>query len=192
MSMLEEHHDWSLVEQVRQGNDLAFNTLMERYKRPILNFIYRMITDATEAEDVAQDVFARTYQAIRAKRVQATAGMFSTWLFQVARNASLDCLRHRKRHPAESLSAIEDHGASAAGTGPAAHEEAAVRETGRRIAAAIALLPEDPRTAIVLSEYENLSHADIAAIMKCSPKSVEARLYRARLTLREQLRDLLA
>ena len=183
--------DWTLVEQVQAGDDRAFDALMARYKRPILSFVFRMIGDAVEAEDVAQDVFVRAYRSLRKPGFRQTTGAFSTWLFQVARNAALDCLRRRIRHPTESLAALDDQGESMPGAGRTAREEAAAQETGAQIAAAVALLPEDQRTALVLSEYEDLSQLQIAAVLKCSLKSVEGRLYRARQTLRHALAGLL-
>lgn len=182
---------WALVERVRGGEDGAFDALMERYKRPVLNFVYRMIGDASEAEDVAQDVFVRAYRAMLKPGFRRTTAEFPTWLFQVARNAALDCLRRRRRHPAESLAVLDEGGESIASGGATAAEEAMARETGRRIAAAVARLPEDQRTALILSEYEDLPHDQIAAIMRCSRKSVEARLYRARQFLRGRLANLL-
>ena len=189
--MTDKQTDWNLVEQVKAGDDRAFDTIMERYKRPILGFVYRMIGDAVEAEDVAQDVFARSYQSIRKPAFRQTTAEFSTWLFQVARNAAIDCQRQRKRHPTESLAALDDSGDSVAGAGRTAHEESAARETGEQIAAAVALLPEDQRTVVVLAEYEGLSYKEIAAVMSCTVKSVEARLYRAKQTLQHALRGLL-
>jgi RNA polymerase sigma-70 factor, ECF subfamily len=183
----EEHNDWSLVARVKAGDDQAFDTIMGRYKRPILGFVYRMIGDAAEAEDVAQDVFMRAYQSIRKPGFHQTTAAFSTWLFQVARNAALDCLRRQKRHPAESLTVMDDHGESLASTGRTSHEESAARETGEQIAAAVALLPDEQRAALILAEYEDFSHADIAAVLKCSLKSVEGRLFRARQFLRQRL-----
>ena len=182
---------WSLVEQAAAGDDRAFEALMERYKRPILNFVFRIIGEASEAEDVAQDVFVRVYRAIHQPGLRRTTGEFSTWLFRVARNAALDCLRRRKRHPAESLTALEDHGETLVGAGSTAAEEAAAEETGEQIAAAVDLLPEDQRTALVLAEYEGLPYSQIAGVLKCSRKSVEARLYRARRFLRQRLARLL-
>jgi RNA polymerase sigma-70 factor, ECF subfamily len=183
--------DWTLVDQVKSGDDRAFDALMERYKRPILSFVYRMLGDATEAEDVAQDVFVRAYGAMRKPAFRQTTGAFSTWLFQIARNAALDCLRRRKRHPAESLAAMPDDGAAVASTARTAVDETAAKETSAQIAAAVALLPEDQRTTVVLAEYEDLSYAEIAAAMKCSQKSVEGRLSRARQFLRQRLAPLL-
>jgi RNA polymerase sigma-70 factor (ECF subfamily) len=188
--MTDKQTDWSLVHRIKAGDERAFDTIMEHYKRPIMNFVYRMIGDAVEAEDVAQEVFVRAYQSMRKPAFRQTTAAFSTWLFQVARNAALDCLRRRKRHPAESLSAMEDKGVSVAGAGRTAHEESAARETGEQIAAVVALLAEDQRTVVVLAEYEGLSYKEIAAVMNCSVKSVEARLYRAKQTLRHTLRDI--
>lgn len=189
--MTQIHADWILVEQVKAGDDRAFDALMARYKRPILSFVYRMIGDASEAEDLTQDVFVRAYQNIRKPGFHQTTGAFSTWLFQVARNAAIDCLRRRKRRPTEYLSVMEDDGRQVASRYGAADQEMANREIGEQIAAAVALLPEDQKTAVILLEYENLSCAEIAAIMKCSVKSVESRLYRAKQFLRNRLRDLL-
>ncbi|MFZ4395807.1 MAG: RNA polymerase sigma factor [Kiritimatiellia bacterium] len=190
--MTEQPSDWDLVAQVRAGEPQAVDVLMARYKRPVLNFVFRMIGDATEAEDLAQTVFVRVYQGVQKPEFHQTAAAFSTWLFQVARHAALDHVRWRKRHPADSLHAMDDRGESLAGSGRSAPEEAVARETGEQIATAVARLPEDQRTAIVLSEYENLSYAEIAAIMNCSLKSVETRLYRARQSLRQRLARTLA
>ena len=189
-AMNETPTDWSLVERVKTGDDRAFDKLMARHKRPVLNFIFRMIQDAAEAEDLTQEVFVRTYRHIRNTDFGPTTSSFTTWLFQVARNAALDCLRHRKRHPAESLQALDERGEVVPAAGRTADQEAAVHEIGDQIAAAIALLPEDQRTALILSEYQDLSHAEIASIMKCSEKAVESRLYRARQFLRTRLAPL--
>ncbi len=192
MAERQDTADWALVERVKAGDDDAYDILMGRYRRPVLNFVFRMIGDAAEAEDLAQDVFVRAYRHMRKSAFHQTGAAFSTWLFQVARHAALDCLRHRKRHPSESLERLEDRGESTPDAGATASATVAAREIGEQIAAAVARLPEDQRTAIILSEYEDLSYGQIAAIMKCSEKSVEARLYRARRFLRKQLAPLLA
>jgi RNA polymerase sigma-70 factor (ECF subfamily) len=178
--------DAALVAQVQAGDDRAFDELMRRHKRLVLNFIYRLVGDATEAEDLALDVFVRAYRALSTGSYRCGSAAFSTWLFQVARNAALDFLRHQRRHPTEPLSG-EDYPAS----GKTAPQDMAAQETGVQIAAAVAALPEDQRTAIILSVYEDRSHVEIAAIMKTSAKSVEARLYRARQFLRLRLAALL-
>jgi RNA polymerase sigma-70 factor (ECF subfamily) len=174
--------DYQLIQQLKAGNDAAFEELLSRYKKPVLNFVYRLLGNADDADDVAQEVFVRAYRHIEDYRPKT---QFSTWLFAIARNAAIDRLRHRQRHPTEPLEGIEP---ASPVRGPAA--EAQLQEIGAQIASAIQQLPEDQRTAIVLAEYHDQSHAEIAAIMGCSEKSVESRLYRARQTLRRALAPL--
>lgn len=178
--------DAALAAQVQAGDNRAFDELMGRHKRPVLNFVFRMIGDATEAEDIALDVFVRAYRALTTGGYRRGNAEFSTWLFQIARNAALDYLRHKRRHPTEPLP--EDDFTAA---GNSISQEIVARETGAQIATAVAELPEDQRMVIVLSEYEDCSHAEIAAIMKTTAKAVEARLYRARQFLRKRLAVLL-
>ena len=183
--------DWALVRRVQAGDDDAFDELMNRFKGPLHAFVFRMLGNAAEAEDLAADVFVRAYQAIRGQKVRAAEGAFSTWLFQVARNATLDRLRYRKRHPTEPLALLDEDGDRLAARAATPAAEAIAAETGHAIAAAVALLPEEQRTAVLLAEYDQWSHAEIARVLRCSPKSVETRLYRARRFLRERLAHLL-
>jgi len=160
--------------------DAAFEDLLARYRRPVLNFVYRLLGDAAEAEDVAQEVFVRAYRHFGELDPRREA---SPWLFTLARNAAIDRLRYRQRHPTEPLDSAPE---------PASvSREVETRELGDQIAAAIQSLPEDQRTAVVLAEYHSLSYAEIAEIIDCSVKSVESRLYRAKATLREKLRGFL-
>lgn len=185
--MSEQNNDWSLVAQIKEGDERAFDAIMERYKRPVMGFVYRMIGDAVEAEDVAQDVFLRAYQAIRKPGFHQVTAQFSSWLFQVARHAALDYQRKKRRHPALSLAVMEAGGNTVVSPGKTAREQVADNEVGESIAAAVARLPEDQRTAIILSEYEGFSDVEIGEVLKCTRKSVEARLYRARRFLRKVL-----
>src|SRR5215469_15703127 len=92
--------DAALMLRVKQGDTAAFTELVEKYKQPVLNLAYRTLHDATEAEDLAQNVFVQVYKS--AERYKSTA-KFSTWLFTIARNLCLNEIRRRSRHPAESL-----------------------------------------------------------------------------------------
>jgi len=180
--------DLELVTRFQAGDAAAFDELMGRYKHPVLNFVYRLLGDAAEAEDVAQDVFVRAHQHLGTFQFWSAGAKLSTWLFTLARNAVIDRQRWRKRHPAEPLEAVAESDFPAAAD---ASREASDREVGRHIADAVGALPEDQRTAITLAEYHGLSYADIARVMNCSEKSVETRLYRARQTLRQRLAFLL-
>ena len=183
--------DVEFLHRLQAGDEDAFRNLLERWQRPILNFIYRLTGDSAAADDLAQETFVRVYRSIGTFRPGHAGATFSTWLFQIARNTALDHLRHGRRHPTDPLDPVAAETASAHGTAPAANAAVIHRETGEEIAAAIQALPEDQRTALVLAEYEDLAVAEIAAVMKCSAKSVEARLYRARQTLRRSLAHLL-
>ena len=177
---LHEQPDSELVRQIQSGEDAAFDELMRRYKRPVVNFAYRLLGSAADADDVAQEVFVRAYRNLDTYRTETK---FSTWLFALARNAAIDHLRWRRRHPTEPLNDVPE---------PAAvSRETETHEIGEQSAAAVAKLPEDQRTALVLAEYHGQSYAEIAAVMRCSEKSVESRLYRAKHTLRGSLRHLM-
>jgi RNA polymerase sigma-70 factor (ECF subfamily) len=180
---LHEQPDSEIVRQIQSGDAAAFDELMRRYKRPVVNFIFRMLGNAQDAADVAQDVFVRVYQNLDSYRHETK---FSTWLFALARNAAIDRIRWRSRHRTESIESAPEIMASS-GTA----EEVNAREISDQIAAAIVRLPEDQKTAIVLSEYHGMSYAEIAGVMRCSEKSVESRLYRAKQTLRVALQHLL-
>src|SRR6185436_18081679 len=90
------------MQRVTQGDHSAFEELVEKYKQPVFNMIYRTLPDAAEAEDLAQVVFVQVYKSAARYRVEAK---FSTWLFTIARNLCLNELRRRSRHPADSLDA---------------------------------------------------------------------------------------
>ena len=188
---MQKDTDWQLVEDIVQGDDKAFNLLMNRYKKPVLSFIYRFLGNPAEAEDVAQDVFVKAYQAIRNNGVQRQGKAFSTWLFQVARNAAIDRFRWLKRRPADSLSAMQDNGWDTINNDRNPYENTEADELQQEIATAIAELPEKQRTALILFEYEDLSYEEIAKILECQKKSVENHLYRARQSLKPKLRSFL-
>ncbi len=129
--------DWRLVTRIQAGDDRAFEKIMACYKRPVLNFVYRMIADATEAQDVAQDVFVRAYRHMRNPEFREKKAKFSTWLFQIARNAALDCLRRRRRHPSTSLTQVTDAGHEPADSAGNPSDNAHTADIGREIAAAV-------------------------------------------------------
>lgn len=183
-------NDRSLVARLQQGDDSAFEQLIDRYKTSVLNFIYRLIGDASGAEDAAQDVFVRVYRNIGRFRFSKGQESCAAWIYQIARNEVIDRTRRKMRHPESTL---DEDGIleGLRSQGPSAAQEASAHDVGARIASAVASLPEDQQTAFVLCEYNDLGYAEIAEVMKCTIKSVESRLYRAKETLRDQLRDLI-
>jgi RNA polymerase sigma-70 factor (ECF subfamily) len=187
--------EWDRQEMARliAGQDPALNELMARHAEPLFRYLVRLLQNEAEAEDLAQETFVRVYQ--NRERFKPR-GRFSTWLYAIATNLARDRLRWRARHPQVSLEAeneptaacLADHLPSPQPT-PADCLESRERVTAIR--QAIAALPEDLRAPLVLAEYEELSHAEIAIILDCSPKAVEMRLYRARQQLRASLSGLL-
>ncbi|HEX7653245.1 MAG TPA: sigma-70 family RNA polymerase sigma factor, partial [Verrucomicrobiae bacterium] len=163
--------DAALMQRVKRGEREAFTDLVEKWKQPVMNFIFGTLRDETEAEDLAQNTFIQVWKS--RDRYERTA-KFSTWLFTIARNLCLNELRRRSRHPAESL---EDSGADqddqpqrqyedknmALPTDDVLHGELAVK-----IEAALAELPENQRTAILLCRQDDVSYEEIAEILGCS------------------------
>src|SRR6267154_4860933 len=98
----EQDPDAALMLRVKQGDTDAFAQLVDKYKQPVMNVVYRMLRDATEAEDLAQTVFVQVYKSAHRYRISAK---FSTWLFTITRNLCLNEIRRRSRHPADSMDA---------------------------------------------------------------------------------------
>src|SRR5438128_10672577 len=98
----EQDPDAALMLRVKQGDRDAFAQLVDKYKQPVINVVYRMLRDATEAEDLAQNVFVQVYKSAHRYKV---ASKFSTWLFTITRNLCLNEIRRRSHHPADSMDA---------------------------------------------------------------------------------------
>ena len=171
--------DEALATALRDGDDTALNVLMTRWQSPLRGFLYRMLQNEHDALDLAQETFVRIY---RHRENYRAGARFSTWMFQIALNLARDHCRRRTRRPTDSLDAApepsDDQNPGAA---------ALLAERARTVRAAIAELPEDLRAAVIFSEYDDKSHAEIAAIVGATPKAVETRLYRARDLLRKKL-----
>jgi len=184
-----ETPDAALMLRVQSGDEAALGALMDRWELPVKAVIARIVLNAREAEDLAQEAFVRVWQ----QRAKFRPGAeFRPWLFAIAVNLARNRLRWWRRRPEVAL---EEWTESPGATGSASLDTpsaagAAVLESAERAAAvraAVAALPADLREVVVLFEYERLSHADIAAALGCTPKAVESRLYRAREKLRAAL-----
>lgn len=171
------------------GHDAALNDLMERHGEKLFHFLIRALQDEDDAADLAQEVFVRVYQHRASFR---PAARFSTWLYSIATNLVRDRFRHRARHPQVSLDAETGEDGKSLGSvlterRPTPSEAAQADERAAAVRRAVTQLPEDLRTPLLLAEFEERSHAEIGAILGCSAKAVEMRLYRARQRLRELL-----
>ena len=175
------------MQRLARGHDAALNNLMERHAGPVHQFLFRMLNSEEDANDAAQETFARVYR----HRERYNGGKFTTWLYTIASNLAKNEYRRRGRHPNVSLEAETQEGGTLADTFPAAGAGPLEQtETAERCAAvrrAVNGLPDDLRDAVVLCEWEEMSVADAAAVLSTTKKAVESRLYRARHKLREQL-----
>src|SRR5580698_4264946 len=194
MSM-ESDPDAVLMLRVKRGDDAAFAELVDKYKQPVMNLVYRILRDATEAEDVAQNVFIQVHKS--ARRYVPTA-RFSTWLFTIARNLCLNEIRRRSRHPADSLDASlspesEDQPSRQLEDTKASLPDFTLLHTEleHKVNQAIAELPETQRTAILLCRRDDMSYEDIAKIVGCSLSATKSLIHRGRETLKQQLKPYL-
>lgn len=176
-----EDPDVELMLRFQKGDEEAFEELVRRHSRGILNLVYRYLGDATAAEDAAQEVFVKVYRARKRYRPEAR---FSTWLYRIAVNHCLNEIRARRMHlsapsPADDL--IEEKG-----TTPV-DRRLRQDELRREVKEAVDSLPERQRMAVILSRFHEMSYAEIAETMKMSLEAVKSVLFRAKENLRQRL-----
>ena len=181
------------MERLASGHDAALNALMERHAPKLFNYLIRWLQDEDDAADVAQETFVRVYQ----NRLKFDLRQrFSAWLYAIATNLVKDRYRWRSRHLQVSLDAGNETMDTAfhetiPGEAPSPDETLHAAERAEAVRKAVMELPEELRTPLILSEYEDLSHAEIGAILGCTPKAVETRIYRGRQRLRVGLAELM-
>jgi len=179
--------DDELVKKFTVGDVRAFEEIVARYQKPVVNFIYRMIGDFQEAEDIAQEVFIKLYWFAHTYEGRAS---FSTWLFRIANNLCCDSLRVKSHWDCVSLETILNEPLQGS-TAFSPQRSAECSELARIIETAIGKLPVQQRQAIILREYYGFSHSEIASVANCSVTTVKSRIHKARQRLRRQLRFLL-
>ena len=173
--------DEDLVRRVGLGDPAASQALVERKLPRILALAQRMLGDAAEAEDVAQEAMLKAWR--QAPTWQTGKAKFDTWLHRVALNLCYDRLRRRREIPTDTPPDRPDEG-------PAPDRGLLAAETGRRVDAALAKLPDRQREAIVLCHYQELTNIEAAALMEVSVEALESLLSRGRRALRAALADL--
>ena len=186
--------DAALMLRVKQGDTAAFAELVDKYKQPVMNLAFRTVRDATEAEDLAQNVFVQVFRS--AHRYQSSA-KFSTWLFTIARNLCLNEIRRRSRHRTESLDAPQLHADDELPhqfpdrNAPGPPEQLLQVELVSKLEQALAELPETQRTALLLCRQEDLSYEEIARVLGCSLSATKSLIHRGRETLKLKLKPYL-
>jgi len=190
--------DVQLMLDVKAGDEQSFELLLQRFRSPLVNFLYRMVRNREQAEDLAQEVFLRVY---RARLDYVPSAKFTTWLFRIATNLALNSMRDTRHQRAEiSLDAPVSFDAEDGDERPMdvaeKHpniEQHLVEESRRKmIRRAIDKLPEKQRAAVLLHKYQDLDYGEIAKILECSESALKSLLFRAYETLRVELAPLVA
>lgn len=185
------HRGAELMVELVTGREAALGEIIELWRAPLLRFVYRYVQIEADAHDLVQETFVR----LHAQRARFRPGAaFSAWIFTIAANLCHNQARWKKRHPTDPLETLAKTGnrPSLAGLQPSPDHALLKAERVQAVRTAIAGLPHDLKVTLLLHEYEDLGYREIAAVVGCSEKGVEARLARARARLREALASFLA
>src|SRR6202044_2094948 len=187
--------DVQLMLDVKAGDDASFNLLLQKYRTPLINFLFRMVRDSATAEDLAQEVFLRVY---RARKQYSPSAKFTTWLFRIATNLALNSVRdnrHRLKDVSIDAASSPDEDAAPMQL-PAPEmridEHMIERDRAEFIRGVMAALPGRQRVAVLLHKYEEMDYGEIARILDCLESALKSLLFRAYETLRVQLAPLVA
>lgn len=190
--MTPDDNDQQLVQRVQKGDKSAFDLLVLKYQHRVLKLVGRFVSDAAEAQDVAQEAFLKAYRALPSFRGESA---FYTWLYRIAINTAKNALVSNRRRPVDfdlDLQDPEQYDRHAKLKDVDTPEGVLLTEEIRSVVEhAMEQLPEDLRTAIVLREIEGLSYEEIAEAMDCPVGTVRSRIFRAREAIDKRLQPLL-
>jgi len=181
-----QRRDLILLERAREGDLEAFNDLVRLYQDQLFALVVRMVPDRDQASDAVQEAFFSAFRNLAAFR----GGSVKAWLNRICVNAAMDTQRLRKRRPAQPYPELEDESWQPPAGDDADPERIAVHaERSHALAAAMALITDDQRTAIVLYDVEGYDYGEIAQMTGVSLGTVKSRIHRGRLALRGLLED---
>jgi RNA polymerase sigma-70 factor (ECF subfamily) len=187
-----EMEDSAIMLELRAGNMSGFDFLIQKYRRPIVNFMYRMVRNQAVAEELAQEVFLRVYRSRETYRAEAR---FSTWLYRIATNLGVNYARDT-RHERTASTIYLDETDSETGTTPDVADSTPGAEAGllRRerlnaIRQHVLALPERQRMAVLMHKYEGMDYKQIGDVLKLSESATKSLLFRAYQTLRDKLKE---
>jgi RNA polymerase sigma-70 factor (ECF subfamily) len=184
--------DSAIMLELRAGNMAGFDYLIQKYRRPIVNFMYRMVHNQAVAEELAQEVFLRVYRSRETYRAEAR---FSTWLYRIATNLGVNYARDT-RHERSASTVYLDETDSETGTTPdvadttmSVEAQMLRRERMNAIREHVLALPERQRMAVLMHKYEGMDYKQIGEVLKLSESATKSLLFRAYQTLREKLKE---
>jgi RNA polymerase sigma-70 factor (ECF subfamily) len=184
--------DAEIMLRVREGDDVGFNFLIEKYRKPIMNFMYHMVHNQAVAEELAQEVFLRVYRSRQTYRAEAK---FTTWLYRIATNLGVNHARDTKHERAAQTIYLDQPDPETgttpdvADSRPVVEEELLKDERMQAIRKHVMALPERQRTAVLMHKYQGLDYKEIGAVLRLSESATKSLLFRAYQTLRERLKD---
>jgi RNA polymerase sigma-70 factor (ECF subfamily) len=181
MMHVDEAAQQELIRRAQHGDTAAFGQLVNQHQQVVYNIAYRLTSDQQEAEDVAQEAFVKTYQALNRFDAQRP---FAPWLYRIVTNTALNWVK--RRHPESRL----DEEIAPGSATPNPEAQAIAAETANRLRAAIADLPPDYRAAIELRHFQGLSYREMSEALDVPLSDVKSWLFRARRRLRTALKQL--
>lgn len=182
--------DVALMLRVKEGDVAAFEELVIIHQDSVMGTVAKMLGSPNEAEDIAQQVFVRVWRSASRYEPQAR---FKTWLFTITRNLVFNEVRRRTRKPAVSMEEREEEFQQVAvdQRTPSPDDSVLQAELEQAIDAAIAQLPEKQKMAVILRRYEEMPYEEIARVLEMTVPAVKSLLFRARVQLKESLREFL-
>ena len=189
---VDPNSDAAVMLRVAEGDESSFNYLVEKYHRPMIHFLFRMVHNQAVAEELTQEVFLRVYRARDSYRAEAR---FTTWLYRIATNLAVNHARDT-RHERTAQTVYLDEPDPETGTTPdVADSEMTVEEKLMReermgaIRAHVMELPERQRVAVLMHKYQGMDYREIGELLKLSESATKSLLFRAYQTLRTKLKE---
>jgi RNA polymerase sigma-70 factor (ECF subfamily) len=187
-----ELSDAEIMLKVKAGDDAAFEYLVQKYRRPMVSFLYRMAHNAAAAEDLAQEVFLRVY---RSRENYEASAKFTTWLYRIATNLGMNHSRDTRHERPENTVSLDEpdeetgRALDLSDGKPTVEEKILRRERLAAIRQRVDALPERQRLAVLMHKYQQMDYRQIAEVLKLSESATKSLLFRAYETLREQLKE---
>ena len=184
--------DAQVMLRVKAGDESAFDYLVQKYRRPMLSFMYRMAHNTAVAEDLAQEVFLRVY---RSRENYEASAKFTTWLYRIASNLAVNHARDTRHQRPENTVSLDEPDQESGMTmdvpddSLSAEESIVRRERLAAIRQRVQELPERQRIAVVMHKYQQMDYRQIAEVLKLSESAIKSLLFRAYETLRVQLKE---
>jgi RNA polymerase sigma-70 factor (ECF subfamily) len=184
--------DADVMLRVGAGDDAAFDLLVEKYRRPVIAFMYRSVHNQATAEELAQEVFLRVYRARASYKADAK---FSTWLYRIATNLAVNHARDTKSERAAATVNLDEPDEESGSTPDLADSRPTVEQNllrQERLAAIrniVMSLPERQRMAVLMHKYQNLDYKEIGRVLNLSESATKSLLFRAYESLRERLKE---